>query len=107
VGSVEQGRATEALMVVSRTMTAVVARTLTDALDEISVPQLQVLALLSSRGPMNLRTVAGHLGVNPSNASRPCDQLVTAGKQARQQDEGDGRNVRLSLTGDGEQFVDG
>ena len=46
---------------------------------------------------MNLRTIAEHLEVNPSNASRTCDQLVTSGKVARQQDKEDGRNVHLSL----------
>lgn len=106
MGSVEQVRATEAMMAVSRTMTAIVARTLTEVSEEITVPQLRVLVLLNSRGPMNLRTIAEHLEVNPSNASRTCDQLVTSGKVARQQDKEDGRNVHLSLTRDGERFVD-
>ncbi len=56
---------------------------------------------------MNLRTIAEHLDVNPSNASRTCEQLVRSGKVARQQDREDGRNVHLSLTAGGEGFVDG
>lgn len=104
--SVEQARATEAMMTVSRTMTAIVARTLVEVSDEITVPQLRVLVLLDSRGPMNLRTIADHLDVNPSNASRTCDQLVSSDKVARQQDKDDGRNVELSLTPDGKRFVD-
>jgi len=94
------------MMAVSRTMTAVVARTLTEISEEITVPQLRVLVLLNSRGPMNLRTVAAHLDVNPSNASRTCDQLVSSGKVARQHDTEDGRTVELRLTKDGKAFVD-
>lgn len=104
--SVEQARATEAMMKVSRTMTAIVARTLVEVSDEITVPQLRVLVLLDSRGPMNLRTIADHLDVNASNASRTCDQLVSFDKVARQQGKADGRNVELSLTPDGKRFVD-
>jgi DNA-binding MarR family transcriptional regulator len=102
----EQARATEAMMAVSQTMMAVVARTLTEISAEVTVPQLRVLVLLSSRGPMNLRTVAEHLDVNPSNASRTCDQLVASNKVVRQQDQEDGRNVHLSLSRIGEKFVD-
>lgn len=101
----EQARATAAMMAVSSTMTAVVARTLAEVSAEITVPQLRVLVLLDSRGPMNLRTVAEHLDVNPSNASRTCDQLVSSGRVARSQDQEDGRNVVLSLTPEGESFV--
>lgn len=101
-----QADATDAMMAVSRTMTAVVARTLTEVSEEITVPQLRVLVLLNSRGPMNLRTVANHLDVNPSNASRTCDQLVASGKVARVEDPSDRRTVTLSLTADGGAFVD-
>ena len=101
-----QERATEAMMAVSRTMTAVVARTLTEVSEEVTVPQLRVLVLLSSRGPMNLKTVAEHLAVNPSNASRTCDRLVASGKVARRGDAGDRRNVNLSITEDGADFVE-
>ena len=44
-------------MPVSQTLTAVVARTLGEVADSITVPQLRVLVLLSSRGPMSLSTL--------------------------------------------------
>lgn len=97
--------ATEEMMAVSRTMTAIVARTLTDVADEITVPQLRVLVLLSTRGSMNLSTIAQHLDVNPSNASRTCDQLVVRGKVAREADELDRRSTVLRLTAGGSRFV--
>ncbi len=99
-------RATDALMAVSRTMTAIVARTLAEVSEEITVPQLRVLVLLNYGGSMNLRTVAGHLDVNPSNASRTCDQLVLSGKVVRVEDKDDRRNIDLSLTTEGTAFVD-
>ncbi len=79
--------------------------TLTEVAEEISVPQLRVLVLLNSRGPMNLRTIAAHLDVNPSKASRTCEQLVVSGKVARREDKDDRRNINLSLTSDGDEFV--
>ncbi|WP_435769502.1 MarR family winged helix-turn-helix transcriptional regulator [Nocardioides sp. SYSU DS0651] len=100
-------RATDAVLAVSRTMTAIVARTLSDLEDDITVPQLRVLVLLSSRGPLNLSAVAEQLGVNPSNASRTCERLVLGGRIRRGEDAGDRRNVVLSLTAEGERLVDG
>ena len=102
----EQVRATEALMAVSRTMTAIVARTLSDVADDITVSQFRVLVLLHSRGPMNLTAIAQHFHVNASNASRTCDQLVSAGKVARHVDDQDRRTVKLDLTSAGSRFVE-
>nr|WP_301539033.1 MarR family transcriptional regulator [Nocardioides sp. zg-1230] len=94
-------------MPVSRTLTAIVARTLTEVGQEITVPQLRVLVLLNSRGPMRLSTIAEHLDVNPSNASRTCDQLASAGRVTRQEDENDRRSVVLALSDDGARLVNG
>lgn len=94
-------------MAVSRTLTAIVARTLSEVSEQITVPQLRVLVLLSTRGPMNLTTIAQHLGVNPSNASRTCDQLVATGRLLRAPDPQDGRSSVLELTADGARFVAG
>lgn len=41
-------------------MTGVVDRTLSDVADKPTVPQLRIPALLKSRGPMNLTTIAQH-----------------------------------------------
>lgn len=102
-----QAQATEAMMAVSRTMTAIVARTLSEVADELTVPQLRVLVLLNSRGPMNLTTIAQHLDVNASNASRTCDQLVAVGRVAREPAPGDRRSTVLQLTGEGSRLIAG
>jgi DNA-binding MarR family transcriptional regulator len=100
-----QAQATEAMMAVSRTMTAIVARTLSAVAEQITVPQLRVLVLLNTRGAMNLTTIAQHLGVNLSNASRTCDQLVASGRLRRAPDPHDGRSTMTELTADGARFV--
>jgi DNA-binding MarR family transcriptional regulator len=100
-----QAAATDAMMATSRTMTAIVARTLNEVAEQITVPQLRALVLLNSRGPMNLTTIAEHLGVNPSNASRTCDQLVATERVVRAPDLQDGRSTVLALTGEGARFV--
>jgi DNA-binding MarR family transcriptional regulator len=87
------------MMPVSRSMTAIVARALAEMEEDITVPQLRVLVLLNSRGPMNTSTVAQHLNVNPSNASRSCDQLVSSGMVNRLVDDADRRNAVLQVTG--------
>jgi DNA-binding MarR family transcriptional regulator len=101
----DRARATEAMMPVSRTMTAIVARTLTEVGQDITVPQLRVLVLLNSRGPMRLSSIAEHLDVNPSNASRTCEQLASADKVRRSRDEDDRRSVVLELSNDGARLV--
>jgi DNA-binding MarR family transcriptional regulator len=101
----DRARATEAMMPVSRTMTAIVARTLTEVGQDITVPQLRVLVLLNSRGPMRLSSIAEHLDVNPSNASRTCEQLASADKVRRSRDEDDRRSVVLELSDDGARLV--
>lgn len=102
----DQERATDALLAVSRTMTAVVARTLAEVPEDVSVPQLRVLVLLWTRGSMNVSTLARHLGVDVSNASRTCDRLEASHLVARRPDEQDRRTVGIVLTGSGSAFVD-
>ena len=98
--------AVDLLMTTSRLMTAVVARTLAGVDQTVSVPQLRVLVMLDSDGPMNLTTIADGLGVNPSNATRTCDRLVTAGLVRRRADPRDGRAVSVALTAKGRRLVD-
>ncbi len=95
------------MIAVSRSMTAIVARTLGEVADELTVPQLRVLVLLNSCGPMNLTTIAQHLDVNPSNASRTCDQLVIAGRISSQPDRDDRRSAVLQLTHAGSRLLAG
>jgi DNA-binding MarR family transcriptional regulator len=102
----DQKAAVDALMATSRVITAIVARTLAGVGETVSVPQFRVLVMLRFEGPLNLKAIAGGLGVNPSNASRACDKLVGAGLVHRADAEHDRRNVSISLTTEGQRFVD-
>lgn len=100
-----QEAATEALLALSRTMTGVVARSLTEVRG-LSIPQLRVLVLLDTQGPMNVKVVAELLGVNASNASRTCERLVTSGLVERDRPRGqDRRTVLLRATEAGSALV--
>jgi DNA-binding MarR family transcriptional regulator len=95
-----------ALMDTTRVMTAIVAHSLADLDEPVTVPQLRVLVMIQGRGPLNLSAVAEGLGVNASNASRTCDRLVSGGLLDRRRAEEDRRSVVLSLTAEGERVVD-
>lgn len=93
-------------MALSRAMTAVVARTVTDTADTVSVAQLRILVMLYFKSPQNLTAIARELGVDRSNASRPADKLVTAALVRRAADPDDRRSAALSLTSKGRRLVE-
>jgi DNA-binding MarR family transcriptional regulator len=62
--------------------------------------------MIASRGPLNLAAVAQGLDVHPSNATRVCDKLVTAGLLHRSDNPDDRRNLVLELTPSGRGLVD-
>lgn len=102
----DRAEAVDALMDVSRLMTAVVARTLADVEHTVTVPQLRVLVMLHGSGSRNLTAIAEGLGVNPSNATRTCSQLVAAGLVRRRTDRADRRASLVTLTTRGRALVD-
>lgn len=85
----------------SKVISAAIALSLEGVEPELSLSQLRALAMIDSKGPLNLAAVAEGLGVNPSNASRACDRLVAMGLLDRREDPADRRNVVLSLTRNG------
>ena len=66
----------DAVMLAARVLVAVVARSVAEVEAVVTLPQLRILMLVTTRGQINLGTVAEALGVHPSNASRACDRLV-------------------------------
>jgi DNA-binding MarR family transcriptional regulator len=93
------------LMVASRAITSAVVRSLARVSHAVTVSQLRVLVILSSRGRLNLSSVAEVLDVNMSNASRTCERLVRNGFVDRQVDPHDRRHVSLALTRSGRRLV--
>lgn len=97
---------TEATLTASRALLAVVARSLVDTLEEITLPQWRVLVLLSSRGPMRSGALAELLGVHPSTFSRTSDRMVASGLIARAGNPDSRREVVIELAPAGRHIVD-
>jgi DNA-binding MarR family transcriptional regulator len=96
----------EPLMRASRVVTAAIVRSLSRTEPELTVTQLRVLAMVSTREQMSVGDVAAALDVNASNASRTCDRLASAGLLHRRPSSADRRLVCLELTGKGHTLVD-
>jgi DNA-binding MarR family transcriptional regulator len=96
----------EATMLAARALVAISAQSVAAVEDVVTPPQLRVLVMIASRGPLNLGAVARGLGVHPSNATRACDRLVLAGLLDRRDDPADRRNLQLQLTEKGGRLVD-
>jgi DNA-binding MarR family transcriptional regulator len=100
------GRCVEALVETSKMVTAVVARSLAHRDPAVTVPQLRVLVMIGARGTANVSAVAEALAVNPSNASRTCERLVSAGLLDRRPAREDRRQVALTLSARGRRFIE-
>ena len=96
----------EAVVLATRLLVAISAQSVAAVDDVVTLPQLRVLVMVSSRGPLNLGAVAAGLGVHPSNATRAVDRLVGAGLLSRSDDPTDRRNLVLELTAAGQALVD-
>jgi DNA-binding MarR family transcriptional regulator len=96
----------EGVLLASRALVGVAARSLAAVEDKVSLPRFRVLVVLASRGPSALHAVADALGVNPSTATRTCDRLVADGLIDRREDPVDRRLVRLTITRRGQRLVD-
>lgn len=99
-------RQVDAVMAAARVLVAVVARSVAEVEDQVSLSQLRILVLLATHGSLNLVSVAEAFGVHPSNATRTVERLVVAGLVDRRDVPTDRRNVSLTLTADGQTLVD-
>jgi DNA-binding MarR family transcriptional regulator len=99
-------REVDAVMAAARVLVAVVANSVAEVEDDVTLPQLRVLVMVATQGPLNLVGVAESLGVHPSNATRTVERLVVAGLVDRRDDPDDRRNVVLTLTVQGQALVD-
>jgi len=100
------GRQVDAVMRASRVLVGVVAHSVAEVEDLVSLPQFRVLVIIASKAPVNLGQVADGLGVHASNATRTVDKLVTAGFVERADDPADRRFLMLNLTSAGHDVVE-
>ena len=96
---------TDALMTASRLLVAISARSIGQVDETITIPQFRTLVILASRGPINLATLAGLLGVQPSATGRMVDRLVAAGLIDRLPHPTSRRELLAALTKRGREVV--
>jgi DNA-binding MarR family transcriptional regulator len=96
---------TDAVLTASRLLIAVSARSIAAVDDMVTMPQFRLLVVLASRGPLKLTTLADHLGVNPSTATRAVDRLITAHMVTRRTNPASRREIVVDLTPAGHDVV--
>jgi hypothetical protein len=69
---------TDALLTASRLLVAISARSIAQVDETITIPEFRALVILSVRGSINLRTLAGLLHVQRSTTGRMVERLITA-----------------------------
>lgn len=96
---------TDALLTASRLLVGISAHSIARVDETITIPQFRTLVILSTRGPINLATLAGLLDVQPSAAGRMVDRLVSAGLIDRLPHPTSRRELLAALTQRGREVV--
>ncbi len=96
----------DAVLIASRALVAIAARSLAAAADEVTLTQYRSLVVLASRGPQSIAALAEAVAVTPPTASRLTERLVRKGLVRRTVDPHDRRAVRLQLSRSGRSLVD-
>ncbi|HEY7931463.1 MAG TPA: MarR family transcriptional regulator [Acidimicrobiales bacterium] len=99
------GDLVDALVLASRSLVAVAARSLADVDDDVTLPQYRALVVTGTRGAQSLASLAEALGVTPATATRMCDRLVRKRLIKRSHDAHDRRSIRIELTPRGRDLV--
>jgi DNA-binding MarR family transcriptional regulator len=89
---------TDAVLVASRALVGVAARSLAETEDTVTLVQYRALVVLAARGETNVGTLAEALAVHQSTATRLCDRLVKRGLVERRSPPQSRREVVVSLT---------
>ena len=98
--------ATEALLLASRALIGVAARSLSD-LNDITLPQYRALIVLSRPKPVTVGDLAEALDIHPSTATRLCDRLERKSLVRRRPGVSpDRRLTPVSLTAKGRRLVE-
>lgn len=103
---IESEKTAEAALLLSRSLLGVVARSLGDALDQVTLPQFRVLVLLTASGPTQMSVLAEQLNAVPSTFTRVIDRLEAGGWVVRSHSSGDRRQVLVTSTTLSRQLVD-
>jgi DNA-binding MarR family transcriptional regulator len=96
---------TDALLTASRLLVAISARSIAQVDETITIPQFRALVILSARGPINVKTLAGLLHVQRSTTGRMVERLVGAGLVDRRPHLTLRRELVVELTRRGQEMV--
>lgn len=97
--------AVEAVLLASRALVGVAVRSLDATATDITLPQYRALVLLSSRGELNVGSLAEALGIHPSSVTRLCDRLIAKGLIVRATSSESRREVTSRLSPAGKALV--
>src|SRR4051794_33535673 len=95
----------EATQTASRALLGVVARSLAEVLDQITLPQFRVLVVLCAEGRLRSGVLADRLGIHQSTFTRTADRLVAQGWIRREVSPESRREIIVELTDAGQQLV--
>jgi DNA-binding MarR family transcriptional regulator len=97
--------ATDVVLLASRALVGVAARSLAATEDQITLVQYRALVALGAQGEQNVGSLAGALGIHPSTATRLCDRLIVKGFIDRKTSVESRREVTLGLSDSGRALV--
>jgi DNA-binding MarR family transcriptional regulator len=96
----------DAVVRASRALVGITVRALASVTDEVTLPQLRTLIVVSLQGPQTVSALAERLDVHASTMTRMCSRLVTRGLVVRKPSALDRREVVIELTPTGQGLVD-
>ena len=100
----ELEEAVRQLLVASRALVAVAARSLVD-IGDVTLPQFRALVVISSRPETTVSDLASALDIHPTTATRLVDRLVRKRLVRRAEQAEDRRVTLLHLTASGQRLV--
>lgn len=100
-----QGDPVEATLTTSRALLGLVARSLSETLDLVTLPQFRVLVILAGNGPMRIGELAKRVRSVPSTFTRSMDRMEQQGWVVREASPTSRREVLVHLTPKGAQLV--
>jgi len=95
----------EATLTASRALVGVIARSLADVLDVVTLPQFRMLVVLCGEGPLRSGVLSERLGIHQSTLTRLADRRVGQGWVRRETNAESRREVMVDLTDAGRQLV--
>jgi len=100
-------RTVDSVLLASRALVGVAARSLATTESEITLRQYRALVLLTARGEQNVSQLAEALEIHPSTATRLCDRLLAKGLIERRTSAASRREVTVGISSAGARIVRG